>query len=44
MIRFFRHYVPLNLLMLLLIETLILGGAIYLGVSARFLDLGTTPQ
>lgn len=44
MIRFFRHYVPLNLLMLLLIETLILGGAIYLGVSARFLDLGATPD
>jgi sugar transferase (PEP-CTERM system associated) len=43
-IRFFRHYVPLNLLMLLLIETLILGGAIYLGVSARFLDLGATPS
>ncbi|MCU0811208.1 MAG: sugar transferase, partial [Thiobacillaceae bacterium] len=38
MIRFFRHYVPLNLLLLILIEALILGGAIYLGVSARFLD------
>ena len=44
MIRFFRHYVPLNLLMLLLIESLILGGAIYLGVSARFLDLNATPH
>ena len=38
MIRFFRHYVPLNLLLLILIEATILGGAIYLGVSARFLD------
>jgi sugar transferase (PEP-CTERM system associated) len=38
LIRFFRHYVPLNLLLLILIEALILGGAIYLGVSARFLD------
>ena len=42
MIRFFRHYVPLNLLLLILIEALILGGAIYLGVSARFLD-GVAP-
>ncbi|MGB9130385.1 MAG: TIGR03013 family XrtA/PEP-CTERM system glycosyltransferase [Thiobacillus sp.] len=38
MIRFFRHYVPLNLLLLVLIEALILGGAVYAGVSARFLD------
>jgi len=38
LIRFFRHYVPLNLLLLILIEALILGGAIFLGVSARFLD------
>jgi len=38
LIRFFRHYVPLNLLLLVLIEALILGGAVYAGVSARFLD------
>ncbi len=38
MIRFFRHYVPLNLLLLILTEALILGGAVYAGVSARFLD------
>jgi sugar transferase (PEP-CTERM system associated) len=38
LIRFFRHYVPLNLLLLILIEALILGGAIFLGVGARFLD------
>ncbi|MGV8989991.1 MAG: TIGR03013 family XrtA/PEP-CTERM system glycosyltransferase [Thiobacillus sp.] len=44
MIRFFRHYVPLNLLILVLIEALILGGAIYAGVSARFLDIGTIPS
>jgi sugar transferase (PEP-CTERM system associated) len=37
-IRFFRHYVPLNLLLLILTEALILGGAVYAGVSARFLD------
>ena len=36
MIRFFRHYVPLNLLLLVSIEALILGGAIYAGVGARF--------
>ena len=43
MIRFFRHYVPLNLLLLVLIETLILGGSIYAGVSARFLDGSVIP-
>ncbi|HQT29910.1 MAG TPA: TIGR03013 family PEP-CTERM/XrtA system glycosyltransferase [Thiobacillus sp.] len=42
MIRFFRHYVPLNVLMLLMIEAAILGGAIYLGVSVRFLGFGVT--
>jgi len=42
-IRFFRHYVPLNLLLLVLIETLILGGSIYAGVSARFLDGSVIP-
>ena len=44
MIRFFRHYVPLNLLVLVMIEALILGGAIYLGVSARFLDGGVSSE
>jgi sugar transferase (PEP-CTERM system associated) len=44
MIRFFRHYVPLNLLLLVLIEALILGGAIYAGVSARFLENGVVPD
>ncbi|MDT3706969.1 MAG: TIGR03013 family PEP-CTERM/XrtA system glycosyltransferase [Thiobacillus sp.] len=43
MIRFFRHYVPLNLLLLVLIEALILGGAIYAGVSARFHEAGVIP-
>jgi len=42
-IRFFRHYVPLNLLLLVLAEALILGGAIYAGVSARFFDAGVIP-
>lgn len=44
MIRFFRHYVPLNLLLLVLIEALILGGAIYAGVSARFIETGIIPK
>lgn len=35
---------PLNLLLLVLIEALILGGAIYAGVSARFLDIGVVPD
>ena len=43
MIRFFRHYVPLNLLLLVTIESLILGGAIYAGVSARFNGSGVIP-
>ena len=43
MIRFFRHYVPLNLLLLVSIEALILGGAIYAGVGARFHELQVIP-
>jgi sugar transferase (PEP-CTERM system associated) len=43
-IRFFRHYVSLNLLMLVMMETLILGGAIYAGVNARFFDSGVIPE
>jgi sugar transferase (PEP-CTERM system associated) len=42
-IRFFRHYVPLNLLLLVLIESLILGGAIYAGVGARFHERDAIP-
>ncbi|MEW5967963.1 MAG: TIGR03013 family XrtA/PEP-CTERM system glycosyltransferase [Pseudomonadota bacterium] len=34
MIRFFRHYVPLNLLLLVLFEAFILGGAVYVGIGA----------
>ncbi len=44
MIRFFRHYVPLNLLLLVLIESLILGGAIYAGAGARFHELQVMPS
>lgn len=44
MIRFFRHYVPLNLLLLVLFEALILGGAVYAGVSARFMDGRAIPD
>jgi len=43
-IRFFRHYVPLNLLLLVLVEACILGGAIYAGVGARFLDASAIPS
>ena len=35
---------PLNLLLLVLSEGLILGGALYAGVSARFLDSGAIPE
>ncbi len=44
MIRFFRHYVPLNLLLLVLVEACILGGAIYAGVGARFFDANSIPS
>jgi len=44
LIRFFRHYVPLNLLLLMLFEALILGGAVYAGVSARFFDGHAIPD
>lgn len=44
MIRFFRHYVPLNLLLLVLTEALILGGSLYAGVNARFLEAGVIPD
>jgi sugar transferase (PEP-CTERM system associated) len=42
LIRFFRHYVPLNLLLLVMIEALILGGAIYAGSATRFSGPGAT--
>jgi sugar transferase (PEP-CTERM system associated) len=42
-IRFFRHYVPLNLLLLILIEALMFGAAVYGGVATRFSDSGTIP-
>lgn len=35
MIRFFRHYVPLNLLLLVLVEALVLGGAMFVGAAAH---------
>ncbi len=38
MIRFFRHYIPASLLLLVLSEAFLLGGAIYLGAGIRFLD------
>lgn len=36
MIRFFRHYIPISILALVIMEGLILIGALYLGVSVRF--------
>ena len=35
---------PLNLLLLIALEALILGGAIYAGVGARFLEAGDVPE
>ncbi|MHB1186281.1 TIGR03013 family XrtA/PEP-CTERM system glycosyltransferase [Thiobacillus sp.] len=35
---------PLNLLLLVLFEAIILGGAVYAGVSARFLDSHSVPD
>jgi len=36
MIRFFRHYVPASILLLVIAEAIILGSAIYLGAGIRF--------
>jgi sugar transferase (PEP-CTERM system associated) len=41
-IRFFGHYVQLDLVLLILIESLILVAAVYGGVSLRFSDEGMT--
>lgn len=38
MIRFFRHYIPLSVLFLVVLEALVLVGALYLGASVRFLE------
>ena len=38
MIRFFRHYIPGSILLLVAIELLILVFSIYAGVSVRFMD------
>jgi sugar transferase (PEP-CTERM system associated) len=43
-IRFFRHYVPLNLLLLVLIEAVILSGAMYGGIGVRFHESGAIPD
>jgi sugar transferase (PEP-CTERM system associated) len=42
MIRFFRHYIPLNIFLMVAVEALILILAIYVGVSLRFIDVGGT--
>lgn len=39
MIRFFRHYVPLNLL-LVPFEAFIRGGAVYVGIGAALQGVG----
>ncbi len=38
MIRFFRHYIPLGVLALVIVEGLVLIGALYLGVGVRFAE------
>lgn len=38
MIRFFRHYIPTKILILVSMELLIILSSIYVGVSARFAD------
>ena len=44
MIRFFRHYVPLNLLLLIVLEAWILIAAIYGGVAVRFDSAFVVPE
>src|SRR5258705_5610797 len=43
MVRIFRHYVPIQLILLALLEASIFFGAIYLGIALRFdaVDLHT---
>lgn len=38
MVRVFRHYIPNNIIWLIVIETLLLYGAVYVGVEIRFAD------
>ena len=40
MIRFFRHYIPAHILLLVAMEALIMVVSVYLGVTTRFLDAG----
>ena len=40
MIRFFRHYIPAHILLLVALEALIMVVSVYLGVTTRFLDGG----
>lgn len=40
MIRFFRHYIPAHILLLVALEALIMVVSVYLGVTTRFLDAG----
>lgn len=44
MIRFFRHYVPASILLLILTEALILGSAIYLGAGLRLAGEPSPPS
>lgn len=39
MVRIFRHYVPVQLLLLALLEAAIFYGSMYLGVALRFFDI-----
>ncbi len=43
MIRFFRHYVPRSILLLLMLEAMIFVGSIYAGAALRWLHVGQIP-
>lgn len=44
MVRFFRHYIPAHLVLLMALEMALMVAAIYLGVSTRFIDNDITPS
>ena len=40
MIRFFRHYIPANLILIMALDIAVMVASIYLGISVRFMESG----
>lgn len=41
MIRFFRHYIPANLILIMGLDIAVMVASIYLGISVRFIESGS---